>query len=278
MEPVEGLSLSAGYRYDRAEFSFAPSVPNQATLDDNLFTTGGSYRLNPIVTAYLSYSKSFRYPVLDELFNFFFSTVDTSLKPQSSRDWEAGLRYRFSDHLRGNINIFQIDTEDEIYFNPTFFVNTNLDGETRRRGVELYLARDFGKANISASYAYTDTEIRGGQFDGKTVPNVPDHKVTLAGRYVLGKGFSVAANGVYVGGRRFISDFPNAYDEQEDYFVLSAKVAYERGRISAFLDLNNITNKKYSEYGALGGWPVEAAFYPSPEFNVLFGVSIHSDS
>ncbi|MEE8399757.1 MAG: TonB-dependent receptor [Desulfobacterales bacterium] len=278
MEPTEGLSLSAGYRYDRAKFSFRPSVPSEATLDDNLFTTGASYRLNPSVTTYFSYSKSFRYPVLDELFNFFFNTVDASLQPQSSQDYEAGIRYSFNDHLRGNINFFQIDTEEEIYFDPAFYVNTNLDGETRRRGMELYLYGNFGKADISASYAYTDTEIRGGQFDGKSVPNVPAHKMTLAGRYVLGNGFSVAANGVYVGGRRFVSDFPNAYDDQKDYFVLNAKVTYERGLLTAFLDLNNITNKEYSEYGVLGGWPVEEALFPSPEFNVLFGVSINLGS
>ena len=40
-----------------------------------------------------------------------------------------------------------------------------------------------------------------------------------------------------------------------------------------FLDINNVTDKKYSEYGVLGGFPLEEAFYPSPERNVLFGVS-----
>ena len=37
---------------------------------------------------------------------------------------------------------------------------------------------------------------------------------------------------------------------------------------------NNITDKDYSEYGVLGGWPVERAYFPSPEFNILFGLSI----
>jgi outer membrane receptor protein involved in Fe transport len=42
----------------------------------------------------------------------------------------------------------------------------------------------------------------------------------------------------------------------------------------AFLDINNLTNREYSEFGVLGGFPVEKAFYPSPKRNFLVGLSI----
>jgi hypothetical protein len=33
-------------------------------------------------------------------------------------------------------------------------------------------------------------------------------------------------------------------------------------------------NHEYSEYGVLGGFPVERAFYPSPTFNARVGIRL----
>jgi iron complex outermembrane receptor protein len=78
----ERLSVSGGYRYDRAEFTFEPSTPDSSTMDEDLFTAGINYRFSQKSYAYVSYSRSFRYPVLDELFSFFTNTIDTGLNPQ----------------------------------------------------------------------------------------------------------------------------------------------------------------------------------------------------
>ena len=56
---------------------------------------------------------------------------------------------------------------------------------------------------------------------------------------------------------------------------MNAKLKYERGPFSLFIDLNNVTDAEYSEYGVLGGFPVlQEAIYPSPEFNLLAGLAI----
>jgi outer membrane receptor protein involved in Fe transport len=48
--------------------------------------------------------------------------------------------------------------------------------------------------------------------------------------------------------------------------------------LTAFLDINNILDKKYSEFGVIGfndaTFENEEAFYPSPERNFLAGLSI----
>jgi outer membrane receptor protein involved in Fe transport len=54
---------------------------------------------------------------------------------------------------------------------------------------------------------------------------------------------------------------------------LNAKLKYQWKNYTPFINLNNITNEKYSEYGVLGGFPTEEAFYPSPRFNFMVGVS-----
>ena len=80
---------------------------------------------------------------------------------------------------------------------------------------------------------------------------------------------------IYVGERPFISDFSNHFSNQEDYLVVNTKLKYKWKNITAFLNINNITDEEYSEYGALSTFPItETAFYPSPKINFLAGVSI----
>ena len=271
---LENLALSGGYRYDLIEYKFDPSTPDETDFDENLLTAGVIYNFYKNSFVYFSFSESFRYPVLDELYNFFTNTINTTLTPQTSDDYELGIRHYFTKSLYANINFFRIDTEDEIFFNPTTYTNENLDGKTRRDGVEIALRKTFENVSISAGYTYADTEINGGLFSGNEVPNVPKHKASLDAVFDIGRGFTVALNGIYIGERLFESDYANTFSNQDDYIVLNAKFKYNWKNFATFLYINNITDEKYSEYGVLGGFPVEEAFYPSPERNFYFGVSV----
>jgi iron complex outermembrane receptor protein len=267
------VSLSAGFRHDRADFKFSPSTPDKVDFDENLFTVGLNYSLSDDIQVYGSYSQSFRYPLLDEVFSFFTNTVSTTLIPQTSDDYEIGLRYNLNNTFYANINLFRIETDEEIFLNPNTFNNENLDGMSRRDGVEFSLAWTHERLTLRSGYTYTEATLEDGTFAGNDVPGVPQHKVDLEASYQFTGGFSAALTGTYVGERPFESDFSNAFTEQDDYLLVNAKFIYRKDRFSVFLNLNNLTDEEYSEYGVLGGFPVEQAFYPSPEFNVLGGVS-----
>jgi iron complex outermembrane recepter protein len=272
-KPDDNLALSAGFRYDRAKFRFDPGTPGQVTIDEKLFNAGANYNFLQNSYAYFGYARSFRYPVLDEFFNFTTNTVNTDLTQQISNDYELGFRYYFSTQFFANINFFFMDTKDEIFFNPITFANENLDGKTRRQGLELMLSKTFGNINLYGTYAYIDAEIRTGLFSGNKIPNVARHKANGGMELLIVKNLTLALNGIYVGNRPFDGDFPNDFDDQDDYFLLNAKLRYQWKNYSPFINLNNITNEKYSEYGVLGGFPNEEAFYPSPRFNFLVGIS-----
>ncbi len=247
-------------------------------MSENLYTAGINYNFYKKSYAYFSFSHSFRYPVLDELFNFYTNTINTDLIPQTSDDYELGVRYYFTPSLFANVNLFYIDTKDEILYDPAsgyFGANVNLDGKTRRDGVEVVLSKVYEKVTLSGSYTYTDAEIIGGVMMEVNSPTSPRHKATLDTLFSLGYGFSLNVNGFWVGERPFVSDFANAFDEQDDYFVLNTKLKYRWKNITAFLNINNLTNEEYSEYGVLSTFssPWEEAFYPSPKINFLFGVS-----
>jgi len=243
-------------------------------MDENLYTAGINYNYHKQSSVYLSFSRSFRYPVLDELFNFFTNTINTSLVPQNSDNYEFGLRHYFTQTLYTNVNFFRIDTKNEIFYNPISFANENYDGKTRRDGVEILLTKAFDKITLSGNYTYTDATYTSGQFENNDVPNVPNHKAALSGIVDLGKGFSLTVDGIYVGERPFISDFSNDFDDQEDYLIVNTKLKYQWKQVTAFLNINNITDEEYSEYGGISTFPIaEPGYYPSPKINFLAGIS-----
>ena len=209
-------------------------------------------------------------------FSFISSTVNTALAPQTSNNYEAGVRHYFTDTAYAHINYFRMDTKQEIIFNPLSFMNENLDGKTRRDGIEISAsAKLTEKISVRSSYTYLKAEIKDGTFAGKEVPNVPEHKASVEVVSALGNGFSAAVNGVFIGERPFISDFQNTFSKQKSYTVLNTKLMYEKKAIKAFVAINNLLNKEYSEYGVIGGFPQERAYYPSPKRNLTAGLSVN---
>lgn len=277
--PMENLALSAGYRYDRVDYSFSPSTSEGTHFDQNLYTAGINYRLYRESRLYFSASRSFRYPLLDELFNFFSNTIDPSLRPQTSDDLELGLRHYFTDSFYANMNYFLVNAEDEIFYNPAggpfgFGGNENFDGPTRRTGIEMEAGSNIGNITLRGSYTFTTAQVRQGQYEGSWVPSVPKNRFSVNASMYLTTNFTVGLEGSYIGKRPFESDWVNSYGNHEDYFLLNSRITYTWQRYRAFLDVNNLLNQEYSEYGILGGFPVERAFYPSPKANLLLGLSV----
>lgn len=272
------LRVSAGYRYDRGKFEFESSLPipgvDQVTFDEELYTAGVNYQFNPKSNVYASFSRSFRYPALDELFNFYTNSIVSGLKPQTATDFEIGMRHFFSDSLSAGINLFRIDTEDEIFYNLNSYANKNMDGDTLRHGMEISLEEGFEWGTVGVTYAYTRAEIDGGIFENKDFPDVPEHQVGIKTVVDIWKPFTLALNGTYMGKRPFISDFGNDYRDQDDYYIVNAKLKYRWKMLSAFLDINNLLNESYSEYGVLGGFPTERAYYPSPRTHFMLGIAL----
>lgn len=276
---ADNLHISGGYRHDRARFSFNPidpSEPGSTSMSIDAYTAGLNYAFFKKSYVYVSYSRSFRYPLLDELYSFFTNTINASLVPQASDGYEAGVRHYFGDDIFVHANVFRLDTDNEIVFNPVTYQNENLDGKTRRDGVELSVsARATSWLTLRGSYSFLNAKIKEGMFAGKNVPGVPKSKVTADAAFHVTKEATLILNGIYVGERPFISDFANTFSNQASYFTMNAKFTYQWQCFKAFVDINNLTDKEYSEFGVIGGFPIlERAFYPSPKRNFLAGVSI----
>jgi outer membrane receptor protein involved in Fe transport len=127
---------------------------------------------------------------------------------------------------------------------------------------------------LQGSYTHLQARIEEGQYAGKDFPGVSRDKATLGVSLLPVKELSLTVNGVYVGSRPFISDFNNVFGIQDEYFLVNTRLDYRWKNVKAFLGVNNIMNKEYAEYGAIGGFPTEKGYYPSPDRNFIFGLTM----
>ena len=276
--PHSRLGISGGYRYDDVDYHFQPSSPAGTNFDQHLATVGANFNIAGTTHFYASAAKSFRYPLLDELFNFFSNTIDTTLRPQRSNSYETGLRTSAGTFF-GELNYFHIHSDNELFFNPAggafgFGANENLDGTSKRQGVEFSGGRRSETLSVSGNYSYTNAKILEGVFVGRTIPNVPRHRSTIEFAFQPTQTIGVILNGTYVGTRLFESDYQNAFGNQDRYVVINLKLRHEQGRVNTFIEVRNLTDHKYADYGVLGGFPIERAFFPSPGINVRVGTTL----
>jgi iron complex outermembrane receptor protein len=271
---TDKLLLSGGARHDKATYKFpANASPEKSDLDEDLYTAGATYRFTDDLSAFVNYSRNFRYPLLDELFDIFTNTFNANLTSQTGDDIEVGILFQSAADMTLGLTVFRTETENEIYYNPFTFTNANLDGDGIRQGVEMKASKRFSKVQISGSYTFRDTNIEGGTFDGKEVPDVPKHQFTVGADLQPCTNVHLSLNGSYIGKRIFISDFANDHEKQDDYFYLTGKVSYTLPKGTVYVSMNNLLNEKYSEYGVLE-WTGDEGFYPSPDFNFLVGLNL----
>ena len=267
------MALSGGFRREEAEYTFAPITSRKEKYEEDAWDAAINYKINNS-HIYVSYGESFRFPLLDELFNFYTNSVDDSLEPQKSENWEVGAQLNFGGGFNITANWFWIETEDEIFYNPVSYANENLDGDTIRTGFETGVAFRGQSLSTGIRYTYTQAEIDGGQFDGEAVPNVSEHLVSADIGFTTQQGYYIGLNATYVGERPFIGDYSNVLDDQESYTVVNAKIRLPWRWLTFFMDFNNIFNEEYSSYGSMATFPLmERAYYPSPEFNMIAGIS-----
>jgi len=272
---TDKLVLSAGYRWDQVDYEFSPTAPgtrSSVDYDEKVLSAGLNYRFLDRSHVYFSFAQGFRYPVLDEIFSFFRNAINSDLRPQTTDNYELGVRHDFTDNLYGNLNLFRLDTKDELFYNSATFTNENLGPQTRREGIEVAAGFDSRRLGLRGSYTYRDTEIRGGAFAGNEIPNVPRHQASLDLVWRPAAGLSLALNGIHVGARYFEGDFANGFEQQDDYQVFNLKMKYAWQKYTAFLDLNNVFNEKYAPYGVISSLRAEPALYPAPEFNLFAGL------
>jgi outer membrane receptor protein involved in Fe transport len=282
--PVENLIIGLGYRIQKSfwdieyvdRLGFLPSIDRTVNDKKDAFRLSANYLLGKSGNIFLTYAKGFRMPATDELFNVFaFPPVNDKLKTQIARELDVGVRYNFTEWIGGSLTFFHTKIDDEIYYNPYTFANSNYD-KTKRQGIEtaLYI-NPFKYLNISILYSYTDARFDGGDFDRNIVPLVPRDKFSIKTTYHW-MGFTTNLTLNYTGSRYMISDQQNRMPKLSGVVTADMNLKYGYKGFEGMFGIKNLTGKRYSEYGVVSypfGQPPRANYYPSPERQFFFGVA-----
>ncbi len=252
----------------------APSGNNQRSDGITSWDVSLDHRHNYGATSYLRIAKSFRSPVLDEMWNY--STGDfTLIKPQTARHYEIGTRHTYASGVQMNASLFRMNLQDEIAYDYASFSNVNRD-KTRRDGVNLGIKTPIDqKASLQAGYAWRKAEFRNGTHSGKDIPLVPRHKFTLGGQYDFTRNAQLGLNVVYTGSRYFGDDLDNIGKRLDGYTRVDLNYRHSFGQWKVRLLAQNLTDEKMSDYGFYRPSAPNYHYYPLPEraFYVQLGAT-----
>jgi outer membrane receptor protein involved in Fe transport len=109
---------------------------------------------------------------------------------------------------------------------------------------------------------------------GDSMPMVPKNRLSLTGNFHPMPAWTFSLMGLYVTSQFHVNDEENAQPRVPGYFLLNARIAYEQkvpgGRLTGFLQLNNMLDQKYSTFGIIapntvtGGGAPERFIMPAP--------------
>ena len=272
------LDVTLGLRYAEVHnvLSDGFTFDNETIEDDvTVATFGLAFRSSESLRLTFRADQNYRFAKVDEYTNaqpFPAPPETVILKTQQGLSLEAGVEWtQGRDTVK--FLVYQLTLDDEIAFDPVNFININLD-ETERNGFITSGHWMVSKRpGLSASYTYTDAEVKQGAFAGKEVPFVAEHSALIGADYRFTDHWQFYGEVVAISDRVFSRDFDNVLSRLPGYGLLNLKAEYSMKRFSVDARINNVLNKQYSDVGQLGTEPVtfasRVAYFPSPEINFL---------
>jgi iron complex outermembrane receptor protein len=272
----------AGYAQDEFFFTDALSLTLGGRVEwfDNRVRNAGSatsfssrehaleaallYRPTDASKIYVKAGRFYHAPFIDEIFAGA-GTPNLGLVPETGLNLELGAEARLAREWTASFALYDMELEDEIYYDPAVYQNRNSPGDTRRLGLDAALrwSRDrVGAASLA--YSAVRSEFTDGAYDGNLMPLVPRHTLSLAGEYYLLHDLAVMAGLRYVASQVLGSDFNNQATRLKPYALVDCGVRYE----PSFLDglrltfgVDNLFGKDTCDYA---GWSSTSGAYYYP--------------
>ncbi|WP_411838890.1 TonB-dependent siderophore receptor [Paracoccus sp. ME4] len=220
----------------------------ESTIDQSDSATTGRVGLGYVmangVMPYASYSTSFDPTIGTDV------TTGAPLKPTEGKQWEVGVKYQPA----GFDGLFSAAVYDLTQENLVRDLPTGLKeqiGEVRSKGLELEATAALTPTlDLRASYAFNETEQKGGSEDGLAMPNAPRHLASLWLDRDFGNGLRAGGGIRHIGERT--SGAPEFVD-LDSVTLVDLAATYTRGNVEASLALNNLTDEVYlSTCGSFG--------------------------
>ncbi|MEW8648420.1 MAG: TonB-dependent receptor [Candidatus Thiodiazotropha endolucinida] len=274
--PITGwASTTVGYRHAEVENEI-DSGSGVDRLDDSVSAAALGFNFTPAedLRLFVRLDQNYRFATVDEHTNVLFGQP-VGIENQTGTSYEAGLEWSRPE-LRTLLLLYRLDLEDEISFDATGFVNTNLD-ETRRKGVTLESSwRAYPTLTLGGSLSYTDPTITDGAFKGNRIPLVAARSARLSGDWRFSPQWSLVGETVFTSERIVGGDFSNALARLPGFGVTNVSAHYRHGPWHLSLRIDNLFDKEYANSGSAGfdaSFNQQAAFFPAPERNLWLALS-----
>jgi iron complex outermembrane receptor protein len=181
---IDRTTFSAGARRERVDYAYAPNAGAPLRADHTLtaWDLGVNHRLDDRLSLFVNINRAFQAPDIDRFFKPG-GTFNAFITPAISHTANVGLNH-VTPANRLKLALFRANLKHEIYYNALTWTNTNFD-KTHKAGLEL---QDSWRAaeTLTATLNYTWTRAiidqeneDGGAYNGKDLPGVPRHGVTL---------------------------------------------------------------------------------------------------
>ena len=165
--PFQDLALEAGYRRQKSSFDvdykdfINPVLSETGTnsYDRDAYRLSANYSILKKANVFASYSEGFRFPTTDEFVVYGYSpapgiyvptTLNTALKPQTTREFDFGVRWDPWHGVGGSVTYFQSRNRDEITSTRFDQANENYDKTIGRAWNRAFSSTSHG------SYAQPD--------------------------------------------------------------------------------------------------------------------------
>ena len=272
LSPWQGTRVSAGLRTEKMD-KLSGSTALQKT--QNAWDLGVSQRLNTQWTGWARAGNSFRLANVDE---FSYTNPNVAIRPQTSEDLEAGIRWA-DGSTRSELRAYRSALTDEIGFdpaapNPYGGTGANINfAPTSRQGLEWDIdVRLNTQWAFGAHLAVRQSVFRSGVYSGKDVPLTPRHTLALRTEWTPAQKHRVFANINVVGVQH--PDFANQC-KMPSYTTLDARYAYQAKHVEYSLGAKNLLNHRFytQAYGCSGGQTT--SIYPEAGRVVNLAVRLH---
>ncbi|MFC5549563.1 TonB-dependent receptor [Massilia aerilata] len=236
--------------------AMAGGVADNGSQGQNAWEAQGSYRLLPQLELTARAGQSYRVANVDE--NSFRTSLSL-LKVQTSHDLEFGASW--GDEMRKlTARVFRHKLDNEIFYDPTAFANTNLD-PTRRQGVEIDAETALTTGwRATAHLQHVNAKFTDGPNAGREMVLVPKNVLTARLSWLPGSGQSADFGAQWVGRQRYGSDFDNrCAAAMPSYVTFDARYAVKLGAWEVAVNGLNLADRRYFSYA----YGCQTGIYPS---------------
>ncbi len=240
---ISSLDIVAGYSHHWQQ----KDIGNDD--DKASYMLGASYKATDTTKLRASFAHKIRFPSISQLYDS--DSGDSSLKPEISDNYEAGITQQLPWDMVLDLNIFSSNVEDYIEKDDITDKSANNE-EYAFKGFEVRLTKPiFENGHIGISYSFLDTEDKSTNTQKDELQYRPKDKFVIDASYTFDIGLTASADVTYTG-EQYHYNNSGQKGELSDFSIFNLKLEQKlyKKNLSIYVGADNLFDENYSEsYG-----------------------------